>query len=285
METGELLSQTPISLNKAMQAIVKKTYNEALLDDVKIERITYPSDDLKINGYLARPNADGTYPVLIWNRGGFGENGALDDLRAMLILGSTAQWGYVVLATQYRGNMGSEGTEDWGGRDVNDALNLIPVAENIDYCDSERMAIEGASRGGMTTYIALTREDRFKCAITHAGVADLFTLTETRGGLAEWIDAFFGELPVSDKERKLSERSAVYFADRFPDKVPLLLIHGTDDKRVPISQSEALAEELKRYDKPFEFVKIEGAGHIALKDGSYQEVDKHRKKWLAKHLG
>ena len=70
----------------------------------------------------ARPKKDGRYPVLIWNRGGSRDRGALDDLRAYLILASTAVWGYVVLATQYRGNMGGEGEEDWGGKDLDDSL-------------------------------------------------------------------------------------------------------------------------------------------------------------------
>ena len=280
----QMNSTSPISLTKPMQAIVRKTYNEALLDNVIVERVTYPSDGLKVNGYIARPKAHGTYPVLLWNRGGFGERGALDDLRAMLILGSTARWGYVVLGTQYRGNMGGEGTEDFGGDDVNDALNLLDVADSLPYTDMSRVAIEGASRGGMTTYRALTMDNRFRCAITHAGVADLFALAESRGGLADWLDDLFGDLPVAEHDRELSRRSAVYFADRFPDDCPLLLLHGTADNRVPISQSEALADELKRWDKPFEFVRIEGGGHIALKDGSYIEIDRHRKAWLKKHL-
>jgi len=66
--------------------------------------------------------------------------------------------------------------------------------------------------------------------------------------------------------------------------VPLLLMHGTADARVPISQSEDLCAELKRAGKPVEFVRIEGGGHVALKDGSYREVDRYRKEWLGRYL-
>ena len=284
MNNLTLLSSSPVSLNKAMRSIVKKTYSEAVLEETTVEDITYLSDRLKVKGYIARPTAEGRFPVLLWNRGGFGDAGALDDLRATLILASTAQWGYVVMGTQYRGNMGSEGEEDWGGKDVDDALNLLKVAETLEYCDMNRVAIEGASRGGMTTYRALVREDRFRCAITHAGVADLYSLSELRGDFAEQMDRMFGDLPPNEKERECAKRSAVYFADRFPDTCPLLLLHGTADRRVPISQSEDLAAELKRYDKPFELVRLEGGGHVALKDGSYREADKHRKRWLEKHV-
>jgi len=267
-----------------MQAMVAKLYSPALLPAVALERITYLSDSLKVSGYLARPAAEGRYPVVIWNRGGYREHGALDDFRAMLILGSTAQWGYVVLATQYRGNAGSEGTESWGDKDVDDALNLIPLAETLPFCDPRRIAIEGASRGGMTTYRALARESRFRCAIVHAGLADLFALAELRGQMRSWLDELFGDLSPAEKERELGRRSAVYFADRFPDHVPLLMLHGSADTRVPLSQSEALAAELARFGKPHRLVVIPGGGHVALKDGSYREVDRHRKAWLAQHL-
>jgi len=275
---------SPVTLTKPMRAIVAKTYSQEVLDNTIVEKITYLSDGLKIKGYIARPATDSRYPVLLWNRGGIGDRGGLDNLTAYLILASTALWGYTVLATQYRGNRGSEGTEDWGGRDVNDALNLLAAAGDLPYCDMSRVAIEGASRGGMTTYRALTMDDRFRCAIVHAGVADLFALAESRGGFHDFLEELFGDLGPAERERELSQRSAVYFADRFPDTCPLLLLHGTADTRVPLSQSEALAAELARFDKPHELVRIDGGGHVALKDGSYREIDRHRQEWLKRHL-
>jgi dipeptidyl aminopeptidase/acylaminoacyl peptidase len=80
--------------------------------------------------------------VLIWNRGGADDKGALTDLTAYLIIASTAQWGYIVLASHYRGNVGSEGVDEWGGEDVRDAYNLIAAARLLPGSDPSRMAIE-----------------------------------------------------------------------------------------------------------------------------------------------
>lgn len=279
-----LLDSRPVSLKPLARTMVTRLYDEAVLDDTLVERITYRSDGLKVKGYVARPKAEGTYPVLIWNRGGYGLHGSLEDLTAHLILASTARWGYTVLATQYRGNHGGEGTEDWGGDDVNDAYNLLALAAQLPFCDTSRIAVEGASRGGITTYRLLTMYEHFTCAIIHAGVTNVFRLCEARDDFRKLVRKLFGE--YSDhRQQELRRRSAVYFADQFPKTAPILLLHGTNDQRVPKEQSLELAAELERLGHPHKLVLIEGGGHVALKDGSYREIDSYRKEWLKKYLG
>ena len=284
MHDGEIVDLARVELTGHAPDIVRKMYSRKVLDDTIVERLTYISDGLKVKGCIARPAQSGKYPVLIWNRGGSFDRGALDDLRAYLILASTAVWGYVVLATHYRGNKGGEGEEDWAGNDVNDSLNLLKVAERMSDADTDRVAIEGASRGGMTTYRALTMEDRFKCAIVHAGIADLVALEKQKEDFAKFLHKLFGHLPADEKFNLLKSRSAVHFADRLPRHTPILIMHGTDDKRVPLEQSIALAEQLERLGVPHRLEVLEGAGHVALKDGSYKEIDRLRFDWLHRHL-
>lgn len=284
MPSGELIDREMVSLNRAMRSIVARHYSEAVVDETVVEKITYLSDDLKIKGYLARPKGEGPWPVLIWNRGGTGDRGALDELRAHLVLASTAHWGYVVLATQYRGNMGGEGTEEWGCTDVNDALNLLPIADHMPQADTSRMGIEGASRGGMSAYCALRQEDRFKCAVIHAGITDVFELMERSERFKSFLEERLAHMSVDEQRRELSERSALYFADHLPKSTPIMLLHGDRDKVIPIEQSEAMVKELKRVGIEHEYVVLEGGGHHAHKDGSYKEMDRHRRRWLDKWL-
>ncbi|PKK83469.1 MAG: hypothetical protein CVT49_08595 [candidate division Zixibacteria bacterium HGW-Zixibacteria-1] len=275
----ETVACTPTGL-----ATVRQYYSADVIESTIVERISYLSDGLNINGYTARPKDKGIYPVLIWNRGGTEEHGALDDIRAHLILASTAAWGYVVLATQYRGNVGSDGVEDWGGDDLHDALNMIEVAKNLDECDTSRIAIEGASRGGMTTYRALLEYDRFKCAIVHAGITDVPSLIKIRPQFGQFVNKRYSDLTEDAKNRELQKISAVYFAEKLPGQTPILIMHGTDDNIVPIEQSEALVAQLEKYGIPHQFVRIEGGTHVALKDGSYREIDRLRRAWLEKYL-
>nr|MBN2276888.1 prolyl oligopeptidase family serine peptidase [candidate division Zixibacteria bacterium] len=281
---GIIRRREKVELNRAGQAAVRRLYDFDLLDRTIVESITYLSDGLHVNGYIARPIADGKYPVLVWNRGGSEDKGALDDLTAHLILASTARWGYIVLATQYRGNMGSEGDDEWGGDDLHDIHNIIKAAENIPECDTDRMAIEGASRGGMNTYRMLLEDDRFKCAIVHAGITDVPALMTARPDFARYIDRHYVGLSEEKKQEELEKLSAVHFAGNLPRHIPLLIMHGTADTVVPVEQSRALAAQLKKYNLPHKFVILEGGTHVALKDGSYREIDTHRREWLARYL-
>jgi len=257
---GIITNREPVRLKKAARAAVKRMYGEEVLENTIVEKITYLSDGLHINGYVARPSQGDNYPVLVWNRGGSGNRGALDDLTAYLILASTAVWGYVVLGTQYRGNKGSEGEEDWGGEDINDALNMLEVAKNIPEADPDLCAVEGASRGGVTTYRAMTQYNGFKCAIVHAGITDVALLCEQKSDFKKYLKKLFGHLCDEDQKEELNKRSAVHFVGQFSKDIPLLIIHGTDDNIVPLEQSRLLVEKLKKLHIPHKFITLEG-GH------------------------
>ncbi len=66
--------------------------------------------------------------------------------------------GFVVVASQYRGADGGEGKEEYGGADIADVLNLIPLAKSLGYADMKNVFMFGNSRGGMMTYLALKNQ-------------------------------------------------------------------------------------------------------------------------------
>ena len=281
---GTIVESNRVALFGHFANAFTRLYDSAIMERVIVERISYISDGLRVTGYIARPKREGVYPVLLWNRGGYKERGALENLTAWLILATTADWGYVVLATQYRGNADGEGEEDWGGKDVDDAMNMLEVARNIPACDLNRVAIEGASRGGMTTYRALAHDSRFRCGIVHAGLSDVVAAREHSERFREFSDRRLAGLSDEEKLNTLRSISAVYFADKLPKTTPLLLMHGTADEIVPLSQTTALMKELDRFGVPYQFEQIENGGHVALRDGSYKAIDNHRQKWLKRYL-
>ena len=180
--------------------------------DVEVLSITYLSDGLEVKGYLALPVEGENLPCVIYNRGGNREAGALSDPQAVRVLGKIASWGYIVAASQYRGNAGGEGKEEFGGADVNDVLNLIPLLESLPGADPARIGMFGWSRGGMMTYISLARTDRIAAAIVGAGIAELLDGIERRPAMEK--NVYMELIPDISTTRKKSWLRDLLFAGR-----------------------------------------------------------------------
>ena len=96
-------------------------------DQILCFRLRYVSGDAEVIGYISLPADYETarYPVLIYNRGGNGEFSKLESPEVQLM----ARYGFVVLASQYRGVDGGTGMDHFGGDDVDDVIKLIDFAE------------------------------------------------------------------------------------------------------------------------------------------------------------
>jgi dipeptidyl aminopeptidase/acylaminoacyl peptidase len=119
----------------------------------------------------------------------------------------------------------------------------------------------GWSRGGMMTYIALTKTDNIKAAVVGGAVSDNFSTIKDRpemetGVLSQLIPNYTG-----NKVIELEKRSAKKWADKFPKNVPILLLHGTSDRRVKPEQSLNLVLEFEKYRIPYRLIMFEGGDH------------------------
>ena len=230
------------------------------LEHVRVEEITYLSDGLRIKGYLATPDGAGPYPAVIVNRGGNPKLAVWTDQAAWRNLAKVASWGYVVIASQYRGAGGSEGHDEFGGADVDDVLNLIEVLKSAPSADTDRIGMYGVSRGGMMTYLALTRTDKIRAAIVLSGLSDLIESSKSRPDL---IRVWKNLIPDLDHhmEEALKTRSAIQWPGKIPEKVPLLVIHGTADWRVSPQQAFDMVRALYASKRPVRFVMYEGGSH------------------------
>jgi dipeptidyl aminopeptidase/acylaminoacyl peptidase len=231
-----------------------------LLKKVHMEAITYVSDGLRIKGYLAVPEGAGPFPCVIVNRGGSQNFAIWTDDSAWKSLSRFAAWGYVAVATQYRGAGGSEGHDEYGGAELNDVMNLIPLLQTIPGADVNRIGMFGASRGGIMTYLALTRTDRIRAAIILSGVSDLAATLRERPDMEAPVKAQVPDF-ANNKEAALRQRSAIQWVDKLPANVPLLIIHGTADWRVSPLQAFEMAKALYNAKRPVRFVLYEGGSH------------------------
>lgn len=85
-----------------------------------------------------------------------------------------------------------------------------------------------------------------------------------------------------NKEDELQKRSAIYFADKFPKDVPLLMLHGNADWRVKASHSLRLALELDKYRIPYRLKIFEDGDH-GLREFR-EEVDQDVINWFDRFL-
>ncbi|RKZ16528.1 hypothetical protein DRQ50_06015 [bacterium] len=260
---GQLLRREPMPIPEELLVAAGAPRPEmAYLADVTMDEITYVSDGLRVEGHLIVPRAPGPHPCVVYNRGGNREFGANSPLRVAYRLARFASWGYVVVASQYRGNAGGEGQEEFGGADVADVLNLIPLLESLnDEADAARIGVVGFSRGGMMTYLALAQTDRFKAAVIGAGVADSRTVIADRPDMETYVYAELIPDYHQVKEEALAARSALAWPERLCATSPILLLHGTADWRVDPGQSMSMGRALYDLRRPFRLVMYEGADH------------------------
>lgn len=223
-------------------------------------RIRYWSDGLRVAGFLGYPSGDGPFPALIYNRGGMGNQGALSGREFYPLV----EAGYVVVASQYRGNGGSEGRESFGAGDVNDVLNLIPLLTQMPVVDPARIGMIGFSRGGMVTYMAL-KEDTLrgthaiKVAVTIGGISDLFMWAEDTPEIVRSVYLpLLGARPAAAPDL-FAARSAVYWPELIT--APLLLLHGGADDIVSPEQSRVLAERVAQAGGSAQLIVYEGDNH------------------------
>lgn len=299
LSDGALLDRAPVHLDEAALASLegRRPGIGKALGQVELSAITYRSDGLRVRGYLAVPRdtvprdtvprdagegKTGKLPCVIFNRGGNREFGALSDARAAAILAPLAQRGYVAVASQYRGNGGGEGREEFGGAEVADVLALIPLLEFLEEADPSRIGMFGWSRGGLMTYLALRRTDRIRAAIVGAGVSDAFDAIERRPEMETHVLAELVPGWPETRDEALRARSPIFWAGELHKATPVLLLHGSADWRVHPSQALRMASALYEAKHPFRFVFFEGGDHGLSEHRA--EVDRLVHGWLDRYV-
>jgi dipeptidyl aminopeptidase/acylaminoacyl peptidase len=274
-----ILDRNEITLNEAQSKMIVSGWGKDALDTTTVEKIDYLSDGVKVHGYIAYPiDQSKKYPCVIWNRGGYENNGVIDQFSARGMFGLIASWGYVVFASQYRGNAKSEGKDEIGGSDVNDILNIMAIADEFDLADKNNWGIEGWSRGGMMTYLTLLKNPNFKCAVLVGAISDLKSYVLSSNNRTSIYKKMFGE---KDFEKKLEERTIINSAKKLPN-IPYLIMHGKSDETIPVEQSIKIAEKFKELKYNYRLELFEGGDHFLKKHR--KEVDEMRRKWLEKYL-
>lgn len=236
-------------------------------------RFFYQSDDLKIEAFISAPVdllGKKKSPCLIYNHGGNREYGALENVETTFY---AYQFHTICVATNYRGCGSSQGTDAFGGDDVHDVIHLIDLCQKLDYVDTNQINMLGVSRGGMMTYETLREDQRIHKAVVVAGVADCSMSYEERSDMQPLLQELIGGTPKQLPE-EYEKRSAIAWADQI--NTPLLIFHTTGDDKVSVKQADKLVEQLKKYQKDYEYVTFDSHVHGDLRNTDVEKI----RKWL-----
>jgi dipeptidyl aminopeptidase/acylaminoacyl peptidase len=256
-------------------ATVLTDENEALLADMTLgrveERIVTASDGKEILTWVIYPpdfDPSRRWPVLLYAKGGpQGPMSQSFSYRWNFQL--MAANGYVVVAPNRRGTSGfgqaweEEISQDWGGGAMDDLLRAIDDVAAEPWADEDRLGAIGASYGGYSVFwLAGNHEKRFKTFVAHAGV---FNLESMYGATEElfFVDFDLGG-PYWDTPRPASYDR--FSPHRFVQNwdTPILIIHGQQDFRVPVTEGMQAFTAAKRKGLDARFLYYPGEGHWIL---------------------
>ncbi|HCB16997.1 MAG TPA: S9 family peptidase [Alteromonas sp.] len=241
--------------------LVKLGERMPFIDKSKLGKNLYISykarDGRKINAYVTRPTVGkAPYPTVVLPHGGpWARDSAIFDDWAQLL----ASHGYLVIQPNFRGSTGyglahwKAGDKNWGlamQDDLDDAANFL-VSKGL--ADKSKLAMFGWSYGGYAAFAATLREPNiYQCTVAGAGVSDLSR-----------INATLNDSPLLSKLQKPTIDGVNPVENVAKANVPILVIHGDIDQRVPIEHSDSFVAELKRLNKDHKYVVLEGADHFS----------------------
>ena len=259
-----------------------------------VELIKYRArDGLELTGYLTTPtNATGKRaPLLMYPHGGPALRDYYESDTSPQIF---AAHGYQVFQPNFRGSAGfgekflAAGHRQWGRAMQTDIDDALAHLHKIGRIESQRSCIIGASYGGYAALVAATTPGTpYRCSAALAPVADLPSLLKhDKKKFGSKSISYANMLRQIGDPATHREELQVYSPARQAERaaIPVLLVHGTQDQRVPIAQSRLMAANLAVHNKPHELIEIPGAGHSFSRRKHRRLYHREILKFLAKHL-
>lgn len=257
------------------------TMNKRADKDKDIQELDVKSADGRtIYSCFQKPEGNGPFPAVIFIHGGLGDN--QEYTRAMLdwsVVKLLFKEGFIVFSTDYR--------VDLSGKDIGDVVAAFKFAAKLPYVNEKKIAYFGDSHGAYLAIMAAIQTNPF--ALIHGwGVADM----------ADWY-RHIKNIPVSYYQRVSEDfkKSLGGTPDQAPEayrlisptthiariKCPILILHGEEDKEVPVSHAHKLAEAIEKAGGQHELKTFKNAGHGLRSFEARQKMDSLALKFLKRH--
>jgi dipeptidyl aminopeptidase/acylaminoacyl peptidase len=259
-------------------------------------QVTWRAPDGQINdGILTYPDdyrPGHRYPLVVYSHGGpeaastehfdAGEIGPLRDL--------FAAHGFLVFEPNYRGsdNLGNDHEHaiyrDPGKGPDRDVISGIRMLERRGLVDPKRIAAVGHSYGGYMTAWLISHQHFWRCAVVADGVVDWTQEYELSGaGNLAWVRDSLGGSPWNPRSAALYIKDSP-ITDAGQITTPTLILSGTADITVPITESFALYHALASHHVPVKFIGIPGAYHLPQDPVQLELYYRAIENWVVRYL-
>jgi dipeptidyl aminopeptidase/acylaminoacyl peptidase len=241
------------------------------------EKLTYLSGGLPVVAFLYRLAGKDTLPLIVFNRGSW----VVADQIPLLVtmFHRLGEAGFAVLAPMYRGSEGAPGHDEFGGADLADLRNVVPLAKGLGSIDLDHVFLYGESRGGVMSLMALRDGFPARAAAVSGAFTDLALYVGTDQRAQRLLTTIWPDYEKRTEEIQRT-RSAVLWAERIG--APVLLMHGAADRQVNPAHTFNLAAKLEEARKEYDVHLFGGDNHVI----SAHRVDRDRLAllWFGKHM-
>ena len=225
-----------------------------ILQSEQTVRFFYPSAGGKVEAYIVRPRGDGPFPLVVLLHGhslvGRGAEQVLSTAEALAKENCFA--GLAISLPGYGATEVPEGSiEEVTVQVVKDGLS---IAQQLSWVDRSRVMFYGVSRGATVAAAILNKIDGVRGSVLYSGAYDLGMLYRETSSV--WIRRLLN--PSGDPNPKFM--NLLDGASKW--RAPTLILHGEQDKLIPVDQALSLRDRLKAAGTPYRLVLYPDQGHF-----------------------
>jgi dipeptidyl aminopeptidase/acylaminoacyl peptidase len=142
--------------------------------------------------------------------------------------------------------------------DMEDAMRWLGASGKV---DASRSAVMGGSYGGYMTFAAVTTfPDLFDAAVSFVGVSNWVTALEGASPALKASDRLeYGDIDDPEDREFFRLLSPITRVDRVAD--PLMVVHGANDPRDPVSESDQFVRAVRERGGRVEYLRFPDEGH------------------------
>ena len=242
--------------------------------DVIVDSVRYDTRaDYPLHLYVIRPaDADSLLPCILYVPGSAWKKQGMQ--RAVRLMKQLARKGFAVACVEYRPC--SVSLFPAQVEDVKTATRYLRLHASAYGLDTDNFFAWGSSSGAHVLLLqALTQDSalldngslpgvscRVNAVVDYYGPTELVREFRIKDGYQENPDANGGLLlgdPVWEKRDVALKASPLYYVH--PYAVPVLVVHGDQDKVVPLEQATLFIARMEECGAPFEYLLLEGEAH------------------------